>query len=396
MGITKTLYQEQLENGYSYSDDKNICSNCLKKHISGDPDLLQLFDSNKKDQKCGFCNRNTKVINIDLITERILSAIKLFYQSQESAGIPWPDDDYGWTSGIYSTEDVFSDLCIDKNAVSEFIINQINCDCWIKLEDYFISGSEFMINSWENFSKIVKYERRYTFLQSESYDNENMNPIAFLEKLFEDLVILDLFKNIDTTKNIYRVRIHKKEEIVKNAEEIGTIAPEKCHKSNRFSAAGIPLFYGSFEKESALEEVVNNEYEKTLDDITVGEFKLTDTAHLVDFTNLPKLPGIYSKDNHFRETIIFFESFIKEISKPIVRDGYENINYCPTQIIIEYIRFNKEWGTEIHGIIYPSSKNSKKKCCALFINNDHCYNKGDDIQKSEMGLILEKIYQETT
>ena len=64
---------------------------------------------------------------------------------------------------------------------------------------------------------------------------------------------------------------------------------------------------------------------------------------------------------------------MKEVTKPIVKDGREHIEYIPTQIVTEYFRhvLGNELGVEIRGVLYSSSQNAST-CCVLFCSNEEC------------------------
>jgi len=55
-------------------------------------------------------------------------------------------------------------------------------------------------------------------------------------------------------------------------------------------------------------------------------------------------------------------------------DGYEHIEYVPTQVVTEYFRYVVPEIAiyKIDGIVYPSAKEGGKNCCVLFFDNDEC------------------------
>ncbi|WP_100430358.1 RES family NAD+ phosphorylase [Flavobacterium sp. 1] len=89
---------------------------------------------------------------------------------------------------------------------------------------------------------------------------------------------------------------------------------------------------------------------------------------LVDLTKLPDYPSAFDSKNNWQiETIHFLKDFIKDISKPI-HDNIAIIDYVPTQIVTEYIRFNPQ--LKIDGLIYPSSKDNEKENYVLFMDHE--------------------------
>lgn len=87
---------------------------------------------------------------------------------------------------------------------------------------------------------------------------------------------------------------------------------------------------------------------------------------------------------------MFINDFIKEISKPVLKDGNHNIEYIPTQLITEYLRYNfLHKGTNVDGIMYKSSVNNADVSYALFVDNEHCINKDEQFDDKELYLMLQ-------
>ena len=65
---------------------------------------------------------------------------------------------------------------------------------------------------------------------------------------------------------------------------------------------------------------------------------------------------------------------MEELTRPIVKDGREHIEYVPTQIVTEYFRhvFRTSIGEQVKGILYRSSRNGEGTCCVLFFGNENC------------------------
>jgi hypothetical protein len=167
-----------------------------------------------------------------------------------------------------------------------------------------------------------------------------------------------------------------------------TSPPEdKAFYSNRFSPAGIPMFYGAFDIDTAKKETIDESNTKN-NQVTIAEFQTKKDIQIVDFSRLPKITSIFGvtdfKDYYAR---IFLRNFLKDITSDITRNGKEHIEYIPTQIVTEYFRFqfNEQNNTDINGFIYFSSKSKENKACVLFFDNEEC----DEI------LILNNLIKET-
>ncbi len=86
---------------------------------------------------------------------------------------------------------------------------------------------------------------------------------------------------------------------------------------------------------------------------------------------------------------------MRELSKPIEKDGREHIEYVPTQIVAEYLKYKcksiDSKRKRIKGILYPSSR-CNGISCALFLRNTHCVDKTDNDPKAFLKLVYMSEY----
>ena len=126
------------------------------------------------------------------------------------------------------------------------------------------------------------------------------------------------------------------------------------------SPAGISMFYASYQKKTAEMECVGD---KSLTMI-VGSFKTNKPLMVLDLTRIP--------ENSFWMTgwqeNMFLHQFNKEITKPVSEDDDNLLQYIPTQVFTEYLRYMYEInGQHLDGIVYGSSKDRNKNL-VLFYN----------------------------
>jgi hypothetical protein len=139
------------------------------------------------------------------------------------------------------------------------------------------------------------------------------------------------------------------------------------------SPAGIPMFYGAEDWKTCCKELVGPHPEKGLV-VSGGVFKNTQPLTIVDLTSLPSLPSYFAEGKReFRQALIFLSYFCSSVSKPIKRDERQHIEYVPSQVFTEYVRFEvpKLLQQPIHGLCYPSALTGKP-CYALFFNQQEC------------------------
>jgi len=172
---------------------------------------------------------------------------------------------------------------------------------------------------------------------------------------------------------VWRLRVHKKNEILSVPEGFASPSIEAAKQPNRMSPAGVPMFYGADDFNTALLELVDPS--DAIGKFVSGAlFRNVNPINLLDLTVIPPPPSFFSPGGPLiRHGINFLEKFVYDLSQPIQRDGLPHIEYVPTQVFTEFVRHIMK-GPEkvpIHGIRYPSSKNGKS-CYVIFATQDEC------------------------
>lgn len=143
------------------------------------------------------------------------------------------------------------------------------------------------------------------------------------------------------------------------------------------SPAGIPMFYGTLEKKTALAEI-RDPKKKNPAMVSLATFITLDDVKVLDLTNVPPTPSIFDETmRHLKLPLSFLNAFLADFIKPITKDGREHIEYVPTQVVTEYFRhvFIDEGGEPLQGILYPSSQSSMGKACVFFFDQSNCTEK---------------------
>lgn len=139
-----------------------------------------------------------------------------------------------------------------------------------------------------------------------------------------------------------------------------TAPPSEFAKENRMSATGISMFYGALDDNTPIQEIRNYSPDAVID---LGKFELKREIMVIDLFKIPKYLSFWMPQ-YFRE-YKFLKRFHLEITKPI--DKNPSIEYVPTQIFTEYIRFMNNY--HIDGIIYQSSLTGERNV-VLFYDNE--------------------------
>ena len=358
--------------------DRFCCTNCFVVD-----EIKAFIEEEDCVGDCDFCEgKNVFIIAPGKIGGFIQVGIYRYYEdAAQQVG-------YCSSEGGYElpTMDI-SEILIQEEAIFDEIdnpydlINAMNLDCvpYVRIHPYGPpSGDPDEIRYWDDFCIIVKRERRFTsFLPS---DNSIVFPCNDSNKFFRSFTkdLIQTRVTILTSKTIiYRARIQSDNNVSYNHLEI-TAPNQRNSKNNRMSPTGISFFYGGLDLNTCLHEVRPDIGEK----VYIGEFELTRDLLLLDLTHkLEYRKSIFNPEYSFwydEYMRPFISHFTSDISKPIRK--YDNeIDYIPTQVFTEFIRFLniKQWyyfpddngnakDVYLSGIIFNSSIKEKGKNIVLF------------------------------
>lgn len=101
--------------------------------------------------------------------------------------------------------------------------------------------------------------------------------------------------------------------------------------------------------------------------VSVGRFRTERDLRILDLTNLPSIPGIFSGVERMgRLGLIVIHAFAREITRPVDRTDRVHIDYIPSQVITEFIRGRKFTGGKVDGICCPSTPGVSGRNIVLF------------------------------
>jgi hypothetical protein len=360
MGFAKQLF----ERGISSPGEKYVCWKCF-----GDYAIREFIKNEAKDLRCDYCGRNSSE---QPIAAHINDVIGFILDGIESE---WDDpaNSVGWEGGwmdinIYDIlRDI--DLGIDKEELFDDIAHSIMQKEWYAG----LSSQDEWYYDWEEFSNQVKHQIRYVFFNVPREKAAGLRierqPHEILERIGVLVNDLGLTRILEKGTIVIRCRNNRAEDNFSTVDELGP--PEKAKNANRMSPAGIPMFYGSFDEETAISENYDSDHEFT----TLATFATLKSFRVLDLTKIPSIPSLFDQSNNYlRPSIIFMHSFLRDLSKPIQKDEGVHIEYVPTQVVTEYFRhiFRDADGEAILGIFYPSSRNDKGTSCVLFFQKENC------------------------
>lgn len=380
--------------GFNCQVEKYVCFNCIENYAISD-----FIRSNAKGHHCNYCGREDEEmcisVHLEDVMEVILDGISSEWGDPNDEGVGW---DGGWVGArvidnyelIY--EEYADDLMIDNEELNDDIIDSMNDQLWCEIDPYGLRPYEADFYSWEQFCRQVKYESRYVFFkindENPYNDSYYSQPFEILQTIGESIKELDLITSDSNIYKFYRGRTHNTLVGFTNVKDLAPPPRERALYSNRMSPAGIPMFYGAFDRKTAIEEIRDSK-----EFVSVGISNNLRPLRLIDFTKVQKVPSVFdTKNRQLRNVILFLSEFVSDLSKPIDKDNAEHIEYVPTQIVTEYFRrvSKTDKSENIDGVIYPSSKVNGGICCVLFFENHDCTQDEDDRTKA-LSLISSSI-----
>lgn len=331
---------------------------------------------------CCFCDAvDVPAASLEDVLAFIRDGLEAVWSTQPDDRIDW-DWDQGPVPHSYSLEDVLEAAgspIKNKRAIGE-IEKADGFGTWY---DRYADGSGpyARLDLWDEFCRRILYKSRFFFCRPMAGDPAECDPselpsVEVLDDLADLVREAGLVREVPAGERFFRARQHYPHDQPRTASELGP--PPKAGQANRMSPAGIVMFYGASEVDTALREVSDAQgVERGKTRLTVGAFVTTQTFKVVDLTHssLPQIPSIFdAKRRSIRQGILFLHRFVKEVARPIAKDGREHVDYVPTQVVTEYVRhvFKDQGGKPVRGILYSSSQKDGGSCCVLFVESDEC------------------------
>ncbi len=374
MGRAKAMMIEQEGLMHAFDEDKNVCA-C---HFS-DPYLQTYINDNGHTGKCSYCGkRNKKVLSMKSFIDFIECKLEQRLCSLDEANLPlassfYDDDDEeipGFSrAGCYiipnsaekykSVQDLMYDynLYTSDDNLNNDIASCFNYDELTEIDVFGEDLDEELSYAWDTFSQMVKYKKRYTFFQDSHFipqEEWKDDVLTEINQLCGNILI----SKLPSGTIIFRGRPNDTGTPRTFFNDL-TAPPVEVAKENRMSAAGISMFYGALDPDTPVKEIRNYNPGAVID---LGEFVLKKELVVIDLFKIPANLSFWMPE-YFIE-FKFLKKFHSEITKPITRNP--GIEYVPTQIFTEYIRFMSN--EHIDGIIYKSSLTGKKNI-VLFYDN---------------------------
>lgn len=362
MGQEKSKWMEDWN-----APDSYVCAECVE-----DEFLKDVIRQNVSQRQCDYCERKTRAHSaapVSILMGPIGNAVFYHFNDPTRGGVPYDD---GFVIESTDTGDVLNTLefgCHDR--LFDDIANAFTNKEWVRAAGGHWASShpnEAMNDSWSNFVNIVKHNVRFFFQHlpaSNATCSQEYKPHQMLPAIGKLVKRLKLLKKLPAGTDLFRVRErHEDADWELNEKQMREPPSEKA-SAGRMNPVGISYLYLSYEKETALAEVLKG----PPCGAAIAHFVTKRDINILDLTNLPGKPSIFDNASRSkREKILFLESFAEEISKSVEKNGREHIEYVPSQVVSEYFAliFEPSPGKNLDGIAYRSSIRRNGRNLVLF------------------------------
>lgn len=353
-----------------------VCADCL------DDEALKTFiRANLTSEDCGYCQRSAEqplAADLNDLVAEIEDGIE-FEWTDPANELAYETAEGGYQGEVLDAQDLFDRIGLPTSIdlLGEAMIAKLRDKAWCERDYYAGPTEDRLMYGWNEFKDRVKHGSRYFFLNDDGMDvvrgPADFGPAAVLDRLGKAIQAAGMLRQIEIHESIYRARIHHESRELSLATDLGTPPREHAVFPNRASAAGIPMFYGSLEAETALTEILQEEVAEGKV-ATVGQFRVARPLQIIDLTAIPLKPSLYDRAHrNLRSAAEFLKGFEDDFSAPVEKNGMEHIEYVPTQVVTEYFRhvFRHE-GRQIDGLKYRSARRSGGTCLVLFCESDGC------------------------
>lgn len=360
--------------------EKPVCAACIEDHA-----LQEVVAQHAEHTTCAYCGKTGKrpiAAALDEVTLHMANCIGRVY-CDPAETLPYESREGGYQGTVYELYELFEEIGFDvsNDDLRDDIYSSFDQDYWSETDWLVLDPGERLAHGWKTFSEAVKHQRRFTFWSMGDphahpvYDDhpDNMPVGQMLDKIAEIVGETGILLEIPTDTPLWRIRVHESSIRLNRDSDLGA-PPRGCaNQPNRMSPAGISMFYGSEDFETAVAETVDP-CRAAGKRVTGASFYPMRPLQILDLFDLPPVPSFFD-DTAFdlRYTLIFLHAFARNVSQPITRDGREHIEYVPTQAFSEYVRYQMKDanGHSIDGIRFRSSRNGKA-CYVVFCENEQC------------------------
>jgi DNA-directed RNA polymerase subunit RPC12/RpoP len=363
--------------GVASQSGKYVCSACIDDFV-----VKAEIESGGRRRTCSYCKSPGRSVAIEQVADRVDDVYSAMVGEVEYTP-HFPDDSDKVESrqdGSLPSQIVTEMLECAYDSIAEDIVGELSdrhgqheimdggTDRYDDSNDIFeisIPRSSEIKETWQSFCYSVRHSRRYFNEEATDLLREILDPILSPQGPGKESAV----KEIAAGANLYRGRmanttVARQAILAKPINELGA-SPKELNTHGRMNAAGIPVFYGSFDAKTCVAELRG----PVGGTAAVGKFETLRPLRVLDLT---LLRNAMFNISYFDDEVVrkfaynrFLRGFHKEIKKSVI-PGTETLDYLPTQFVAEYLWTKVD--PPLDGLIYGSAQisDAAAKNIALF------------------------------
>jgi len=379
--MSKRYLEEHEERGYE-DDDRAVCLD----HFLGD-DLRRAVKDHLTEPACDFCSRTSTTgepigVPMEIVAGVVMGAIRRIYE--RALDVLYFDDDF---TARYDTSEAVDELIayeLDEeplDVLKEILVEETWCE-----DPSGLTQDIVLMTSWESLRRQVMHHQRFVFLTGLSENvvgglhEQYMSAAALLESLGRGVDETGILRTLPAGTIFLRGRPMPSGTAPASVDASSLGSPPLAKAAaNRMSPAGISMFYGSEDEATVLAEI-SAHHDGSPSDAVIGSFRAMRELTIVDLTAIPP-ERIFDEQLDFR-VVRFLNHFARDLSRPVALDGSEHVEYVPTQVATEYLRY----ALGVDGIRFASSLTDGANV-VLFVATTACC----DERAADAGSVLELV-----
>ena len=352
-------------NDPSYQQMKQVCSRCFD-----DEDIADFITEFGDPPGCWFCSESdAPTAPLEDVTSHMRGCIEHFFGLAHDH-LPYESKEGGYLGKHWDTDELFYEIGLsfprdEGGTLFHALANGVGDEVWCEWDWLTLDYDEEVKYAWHQFCVVIQHERRFFFALDKREEDESHEPgihtaIELLVELAELFESHGLLKTLPRGTKLYRARPCESGRDYSTAQALGPPPASLALQANRMNPPGIPMFYAADSEAVAIQET-RSQY------VSVGRFRAERALRILDLTNLPSTPGMFSRAK--REEILglrAIHAFTREITQPVDRTDRVHIDYIPSQVVTEFIRGRNFTGGKADGICYPSTLDVSGSNIVLF------------------------------
>ena len=316
MGRVSEMWLEAEARGWRDIEDKFVCIDCLYDYALAEEMAKKLVNLS-----CSYCGKTSKnspiAAEMNDLMPQIVEGLALEWGDPNNEGVAYETREGGWLGEVLDTYELLDAIGFEAEnpELVDDICNSLVCDQWCQRDYNRLLPQDELSFDWRNFSESLKHHSRYVFFRAarpawmvppERPSHEILDDLGAFSNRF------NLVRQVPIGSSFFRARVHSPRKRPNDIHDLGPPPVDRAIFSNRMSPAGIPMFYGSLDSETAIQEVrqikggnrIIDRLKRLLalpKNVTTAEFKTVQEMWILDLTQIPESPSIFDINHQSRE-----------------------------------------------------------------------------------------------